>query len=173
MDLSCASKHRLCQSCCHCHVAHHISHSQMEREGGRRKGKVRPTGRLLEWPDVCVHPAVSAVAGAHCTLHPLQRHHVHGCGDTFCQEHHPNPSSPLPPGMTFVICIARLYTTLMSIQAVRAACVSASLLQTVVTGTPEQAPFCTGAIFHANPPWKHLKGLKYVYFTSIPLRQWE
>lgn len=121
MDLSRALNQRLCQSCCCCPMAHHISSSQTPLGRERREDTShRKASGMTQC--VCVQPGGSAVAGAHCTLHALQRHHVHGCGDTLCQEDYPNPSSPLPPGMTFVW--PGLYTTLVAIQAVRPACAS-------------------------------------------------
>lgn len=166
MDLPRALNHRLRQSCCHCPVAHHISHSQTSLAGERNEDTARVKVSAMSW---CVHAGESAIAGAQCILLPLQRHCVHQYGDTLCKVDHPNHSYPHSPGMTFGW--ARLYITVASIQAVTLACVPAPLLHAAVTGTPERVLFCSDTIFRVNPPCKHLKGLNYVYYTSTPLRQ--
>lgn len=168
MDLPYALNHRLCQSCCHCPIAHHISHSQTSLAGERNKDTACVKVSAMNW---CVHAAGLATAAAQCILLPLQRHCVHGCGDTLCKADHLNPRYLYPPGMTFGW--ARLHTAVVSTQAVRPACVPASLLHTAVTGTPERLLFCNDTVFHVNPPCKHLKGLNYIYHTSTLLRQWE
>ena len=41
MDLPHALNHRLCHSCCHCPIAHHISHSQTSLAGERNEDSAR------------------------------------------------------------------------------------------------------------------------------------
>lgn len=157
MHLPHTLNHRLHQSCCHCPTPHHSLHSQTPSAGEKNKKYKR--GGI----DVCVQGDANSWGSVHVT--PFAE-----VLNWRMWRHSSRWATWIPAILSL---LAWLYMAFVSIQAIRLACVPASLRHAAIRGAPEWVPLCSDTIFPVNPPCKHLKGLNYMYHTSTPLRQCE